>query len=59
MRDPVTVADVANAISQLMGGPGYTTDPCPRVRQNIGALGSGGRSELLDEELRRLRKLCL
>lgn len=59
MRDPVTVADVANAIGQLLGGPGYTTDPCPRVRRNIGVLGSGGNSELLDEELRRLRKLCL
>ncbi|TKS53016.1 hypothetical protein E4582_12485 [Luteimonas yindakuii] len=58
MRDPVSVADVARGIGQLFGGPGYTTDPCPRVRRNIGALGSGGNSELLDEELRRLRTLC-
>ena len=58
MRDPVTVADVANAIGQLMGGPGYTTDPCPRVDENINRLSQSGDSELLQEELRRKRALC-
>lgn len=58
MREPVTPASVVASIGKLLGGPDYTTDPCPRIRDNIANLATGGPSELLDEELRRDRQLC-
>lgn len=57
-REPVSVASIANGIGQLFGGPGYTTDPCPRINENIAALGTGGDSELLQEEFRRHKQFC-
>lgn len=58
MREPISPASVVAGIGKLLGGPGYTTDPCPRIRDNIANLATGGPSELLDEELRRDRQLC-
>lgn len=58
MREAVTPAKVLAGIGQLFGGPGYETDPCPRIRRNIAALGPGGDSELLQEEFRRQRQFC-
>ena len=58
MREPVSPASVVASIGKLLGGPDYTTDPCPRIRDNITNLAIGGPSELLDEELRRDRQLC-
>ena len=58
MRAPISAERVLRAIGGLVGGPGYTTDPCPRVASNIGELSQLGDSELLQEELRRKRALC-
>jgi hypothetical protein len=58
MREPVSPASVVASIGKLLNGPDYTTDPCPRIRDNINNLATGGPSELLDEELRRDRQLC-
>ncbi len=58
MREPMTAAKVVARIGQVFGGPGYETSPCPRIRRNIAALGTGGDSELLQEEVRRHRQFC-
>ncbi len=58
MRTPISPERVLRAIGGLVGGPGYTTDPCPRVASNIGELSQLGDGELLQEELRRKRALC-
>lgn len=57
MRDPVSVEDVVVAVGRLFGGG--PSNPCPRIRRNIAALGDGGDGDLLAEELRRLRQACL
>lgn len=59
MRDPTAPADVARAIGTLMGGPGYESSPCPRIRRNLAALGPAGDNELMREEIRRLQSLCM
>ena len=59
MRDPVTPEAVVRAIGRLIGGPDYETDPCPRIRRNLAALGPAGDSELMREEVRRLQSLCI
>ena len=58
MRQPVSPERVLRSIGALLAGPGYTTDPCPRVDDNIDRLSQSGDSELLQEELRRKRALC-
>lgn len=58
MREPMTVAKVARGIGTLFAGPDYTTDPCPRIRGNLANLNTGGDRALVDEEVRRLRRLC-
>jgi hypothetical protein len=58
MRTQVTPERVAQAVGVLFGGAGYTTDPCPRVRRNLARLGTGNERELVDEEVRRLQRLC-
>ncbi|WP_407352949.1 hypothetical protein [Luteimonas sp. R10] len=58
MRPPPSPAAVVESIGRLLGGPGYTTDPCPQIRRNLAHLAPGGDGELLQEELRRLRQLC-
>lgn len=58
MREPMSAAKVVAGIGQLFGGAGYEIDPCPRIRRNIAALGTGGDSELLQEEFRRQRQFC-
>lgn len=58
MKEPMSAAKVVAGIGQLFGGAGYETDPCPRIRRNIAALGPGGDSELLQEEFRRQRQFC-
>lgn len=55
---PPAPADVVRAIGTLVGGPGYTTDPCPQVRENIARLSTGGHEALLQEELRRQAAFC-
>lgn len=59
MQDPLTPAKVVARIGVLFGGPGYETDPCPRIRRNLGNLATAGRDdEGLQEELRRHRQFC-
>jgi hypothetical protein len=58
MRTQVTPERMAQAVGVLFGGAGYTTDPCPRVRRNLARLGTGNERELVDEEVRRLQRLC-
>lgn len=59
MKTPLTPARVVAGIGQLFGGPGYTTDPCPRIRRNIGNLRTAGAQDAaLQEELRRHRQFC-
>lgn len=53
---PLTAADVVAGIGQLLSGPGYESDPCPSIRRNVARLAPAGDSELLQEELRRLRQ---
>ncbi|NZA27824.1 hypothetical protein H0E84_15710 [Luteimonas sp. SJ-92] len=58
MTPPPSPAQVLESIGQMVNGPGYEADPCPRVRRNLAGLAPGGDSELLQEEIRRLRRLC-
>ncbi len=60
MREPPSLQGALRKIGQLVGGPGYSTDPCSRIRDNIAGLanGEGAERELLAEELRRKRALC-
>lgn len=58
MRQPISPERVLRSIGGLLAGSGYTTDPCPRVKENIDRLSQSGDSELLQEELRRKRALC-
>lgn len=58
MRNPPSIRGTLLKIGAMAGGPGYTTDPCPRVASNIGELSQLGDSALLQEELRRKRALC-
>ena len=58
MRDPISPQAVLRRIGKVFGGAGYTTDPCPQIRENIAGLAPGGDSELLQEELRRQRAYC-
>lgn len=58
MREPMSVARVASGIGKLFGGPDYTTNPCPQIRANLANLNTGGDRALVDEEVRRLKRLC-
>lgn len=58
MRNPPSIRGTLLKIGAMVGGPGYTTDPCPRVASNIGELSQLGDNALLQEELRRKRALC-
>ena len=58
MRPPPSIHGALLKIGAMAGGPGYTPDPCPRIADNINALSQGGDSPLLQEELRRKRRLC-
>lgn len=55
MRKPLTGKDVIEGAAQVLGlwPPGYTTDPCPRIRRNIDELktdgSAAGRARLSDE----------
>lgn len=59
MREPLTPAKVVAAVGVLFGGAGYETDPCPRIRRNLGHLVTAGRDDpALREELHRHRRFC-
>lgn len=63
MRKQISGKDVIEGTAQLLGlwPPGYTTDPCPKIKRNIGGLMSDSRPaarELLNEELRRQQTYC-
>lgn len=60
MREPRSLQRTLRRIGQLVGGPGYSTDPCARIGDNIASLanGEGAERELLAEELRRKQALC-
>jgi hypothetical protein len=63
MRKEISGKDVIEGAAQLLGlwPPGYTTDPCPRIRRNIEGLKSDTRPasrDLLTEELRRQQAFC-
>ncbi len=58
MRKPMSTERVLRFIGGLVAGPGYSTDPCPRIAGNIQVLSQEGDSALLQEELRRKRALC-
>lgn len=63
MRDPITPEDVVKGTAQILGlwPPGYTTDPCPEIRESIEELmadtSANGR-RLLDLELSLQRDYC-
>lgn len=59
MRRGVSPEDVVRGIGQLLGGAGYTTDPCPQIRRNIANAGNGDDPALAAEEVRRLQRFCL
>jgi len=63
MRKPLTGKDVIEGASQILGfwPPGYTTDPCPRIRRNIDELktdGSASGRERLAQEMARQARYC-
>lgn len=63
MRKPLTGKDVIEGTAQILGfwPPGYTTDPCPRIRRNIDELktdGSAAGRERLDQEMARQTRYC-
>lgn len=63
MRKPISGKDVIEGTAQLLGlwPPGYTTDPCPKIKHNIGGLMADTRPaarKLLNEELRRQKTYC-
>ena len=63
MRRQLSGKDVIEGAAQLLGTwpAGYTTDPCPRIERNIGALMTDGRPagrRALAEELRRRKAAC-
>lgn len=63
MRKPLTGKDVIEGTAQLLGfwPPGYTTDPCPRIRRNIDELktdASAAGRERLDQEMARQARYC-
>lgn len=63
LRKSVSGKDVIEGVSKLIGlwPPGYTTDPCPEIRRNIGNLmsdASGDGQDRMQEELRREQAYC-
>lgn len=63
MRKPLTGKDVIEGTAQILGfwPPGYTTDPCPRIRRNIDELKSDGSAsgrERLAQEMARQARDC-
>ena len=63
MRKQISGKDVVEGASQLLGlwPPGYTTDPCPTIKRNIGELMTDTRAaarELLDQELQKQQSYC-
>lgn len=58
MREPPSIQGALRAVGKLFAGPGYTTDRCPRIRENLNNLSQDGDNELLQEELRRKRAFC-
>lgn len=63
MRKQISGKDVIEGTAQLLGlwPPGYTTDPCSKIKRDIGGLMSDTRPasrELLNEELRRQQTYC-
>jgi hypothetical protein len=63
MRKPLTGKDVIEGAAQILGfwPPGYTTDPCPRIRRNIDELktdGSAAGRERLEQEMARQARYC-
>jgi len=59
MRRQVSPEDIVKGIGKLLGGGGYTEDPCPQIRRNLASLGTGGDAELTREEVDRLQRFCL
>lgn len=63
MRRQLSGKDVIEGTAKALGlwPAGYTTDPCPRIKRNIGALMTDGRPagrQALAEEVRRREKSC-
>lgn len=58
MREPMSPARVVEGIGKLFGGADYETSPCPRIRRNIAALGTGGDGAALQEEVWRHQRFC-
>ena len=63
MRKPLTCKDVIEGAAQILGfwPPGYTIDPCPRIRRNIDELktdGSAAGRERLEQEMARQARYC-
>jgi hypothetical protein len=58
MRDPVSPLAVLRSIGKAFAGADYSTDPCPRIHENIAGLTPGGDGERLQEELRRQHAYC-
>jgi hypothetical protein len=61
MRPPPSPQRTLRMIGQLLGGPNYTTDPCPEIRQNLAGLmtdtSEAGR-RALDREQDLDRRWC-
>ena len=62
MREPTSPKrTVEKTIGLLFGGPGYTTDPCPQIHDNVHGLlpdtSDEGRRRLA-WELREYRERC-
>ena len=59
MRSAITPQSAIVWVSKHLFYPvGYTADPCPRTRENIGNLGAGGDVAALQQEVEFERRHC-
>ncbi|MFC3550579.1 hypothetical protein ACFOLC_06065 [Lysobacter cavernae] len=58
MREPLSVASVVDRIGSVFYAPGSERDPCPRNRQHIAALATGGGEKALQQEIEFERRHC-
>jgi hypothetical protein len=58
MRTPLTVARVVDNIGKVLGGPGYSADPCKDLAKQIQMLALQGDSAELRHDLEFEKNAC-